>query len=881
MTSEGDDDRPRYAGIPADGIPAESIPAKPQTTAGRLDSELQSLPVADCLSDLVAALQQSLPVVLKAPPGAGKTTGVPPAVLRSGIADEGKMLLVQPRRLAARAAAARLANLLDVKLGEEVGYHVRFDKRASRRTRLIAMTTGVLLRRLNSDPLLEDVGCVLLDEFHERSIEVDLALGMLQRIRTTLRPELKLVVMSATLDPQPIVDFLGEAAAINSEGRAYPVSVQYATALSRDPVDQQVAAVLPDLLEATTGHVLIFLPGIGEIRRTRRTIETMAIAADANLLELYGDLPPKQQDRVLAESSRRKIILATNVAETSITIAGVTGVIDSGQARVMRFDPRVGLPKLLREPISQASAEQRTGRAGRTQPGHCYRLWPAVTHRSRRQRDTPEIERTDLSSAVLMLAAWGERDVQAFPWLTPPPEAAVFAAKKLLRRLDAIDDQGAVTRLGRQMLALPLHPRLARFIVEAERLGVQSDAALAAAMLTERDPFRGSSHSGRSSNSAHRVAHARCDVTNRVERLKAFYAGNPSGVENTSAANQIRRVADQILHASKPSESAHSDEPETDRLQHALLAAYPDRLARRRTTDADRGVMVGGRGVRLDSRSQAREGELFLCIDVDSTGSEALVRSASVVEPEWLPTRMMREVDEPMFDASLKAVVARRRKYFDDLVLSEAPVQCTPGPEVGDLLATHAKAEFDGPFPTKDQALCEFVDRVRFLSTHMPELDLPPLDDQAMEEVLHRLCLARTSIAELESAPWLDHLRGRYDYPQQQLIEKHAPQRMTVPSGNAIAIRYAAGKPPVMAVRIQELFGWKETPRVAGGRVALQLHLLGPNHRPQQITEDLASFWSETYANVRKELRRRYSRHHWPEDPFTAKATRNGLKPRS
>lgn len=836
-------------------------------------SSIDKLPVCECLPEILSALEQSLPVVLKAPPGAGKTTGIPPALLRKGATGDGQVLLVQPRRLAARTAANRLAKLIGGALGQQVGYHVRFDKRCSRNTTLIAMTTGVLLRRLHSDPLLENVSCVLLDEFHERSLEVDLALGMLQRIRSTLRPELKLIVMSATLDPQPIVKFLGDAQAVTSEGREFPVEIRYAKSLSRDRVDDQIAAVLPAALNSTAGHLLVFLPGVGEIRRTRRSIESKGLANGATIFELYGDLPPKQQDAVLEPSTARKIILATNVAETSITIAGVTGVIDSGLARVMRFDPQVGLPKLELEPISQASADQRAGRAGRTEAGVCYRLWPPAAHRARRHRDSPEIERGDFSAALLTLAAWGERDVFEFPWLSPPTADAVANARQLLRRLDAIDDDGGITALGQQMVGLPLHPRLSRLVIEAAHLGVVDDACLAAAMLTERDPFRGATREIAGPHD--------CDISERVERMRAFRDGELSALPNPAAAKQVDRVAEQIRRLTKSIAVVPvSTLPTSDSLKRALLAAYPDRVARRRRSGDLSGVMVGGRGVRLDTQSTCHTGELFLCIDVDGQGTEATVRAASVIEQDWLDRRQIRELEEPFFNPTLGSVVARRRRYFIDLLLSEAPIECKPGPEVAEILAQQARHQLPSILARKHNDIAAFIERVRFLSSSMPELDLPPLDDVAIDEVLQSLCRSRTSIAELQSAPWLDHLRGRYDYRQLQLIEIHAPARMTVPSGNAIAIAYTAGKPPVMEVRIQELFGWTQTPRVAGGRVPVLLHLLGPNHRRQQTTEDLESFWNQTYTHVRKELRRRYPKHHWPEDPLAATATRRGLKPK-
>ena len=839
------------------------------------------LPVNECLPDIVSAIQDSMPVVLKAPPGAGKTTCVPPALLSAGVADAGQIILIQPRRIAARSAASRIAKLVGSSIGDQVGYHVRFDRKVSKQTQVIAMTAGMLLRRLNSDPLLDEVACVILDEFHERSLEMDLSLGMIQRIRTTLRPELKLVVMSATLDPQPIVDFLGKATAVTSEGRAFPVEIRHTKTLSRDPIDQQVTAVLPSVMRSTEGHILVFLPGVGEIRRTEQSIRDQGLGRDANVLSLYGDLPPKQQDAVLAHSDIRKIILATNVAETSITIPGVTGVIDSGQARVMRFDANVGMPALRLEPISQASAEQRAGRAGRTEAGVCWRLWPANTHRSRRERDTPEILRNDFSGAMLGLAGWGERDPSEFPWMTLPKAESVEAAQQLLRGLGAIDEDNSLTEIGKRMGALPLHPRIARFMVDAAGRGIAAEASLAAALLTERDPFRTTNQptgtirgkQPRSDNQALTLS----DVTDRVEKLQAFAAGANVPI-NVGAAKQIQRVAKQLQRLVE-NQANSIDEPWDIALMRSLLSAYPDRVAKRRKPGGDRGLMVGGRGVKLDRRSLVKSSELFLCVDVDSKRSEALVRMASAVQSDWLDDRLIRVVDEPFFNPTAKSVVARRRRYFDDLLLSESPIECKPGPTVADLLFQHAKQDIARLFPAKDKDIGNFIGRVRFLTTNYSDLELPDLDDAGLNEVLRTLCQSRTSIDQLRSAPWLDHLRGRYDYQQLQDIERHAPASMKVPSGNTIRIQYVDGR-PIMEVRLQELFGWKETPRLAGGNVPLQLHLLGPNRRPQQITEDLANFWASTYTQVRKDLRRRYPKHHWPEDPIGARATRNGLKPR-
>jgi ATP-dependent helicase HrpB len=650
-------------------------------------------------------------------------------------------------------------------------------------------------------------------------------------------------------------------------------------------VEESVVALLPEALRETAGHLLVFLPGVGEIRRTGKAIRNRGLDRGVEVLELYGDLSPADQDRVVAPSESRKIVLATNVAETSVTIPGVTGVIDSGQARVLRYDPQVGLPRLEVEAISRASADQRSGRAGRTAPGICWRLWPAAVGRSRPQRDDPEIVRGDFSGAALTLISWGERDLDAFPWLTPPRSESVTAATELLERLGAITPDRSLTETGAAMNRLPLHPRLARFLIEAVRRDVAREASLAAALLTERDPFRPSGGNAGDAGGGTVVAMGECDLTERVERLERYREGErPVGVA-AAAARNVLRVADRLWHECQRlpafDESVGGGD-RSERLRQCLLRAYPDRLARRRSPRSDRGRMIGGRGVQLRPESFVRRSELFLCIDIGSaTGrGDATVRIASAIEPQWLEEDRIREVSEPFFHPTRRAVVKRRRRYVDDLVLDESPVPCEPDEATAALLHAEALRRWDEVFPADDAAVQGFVARVAFLREHAPELALDPLDRGALEQVLRSLCWGCTSLAELRRTAWLEHLKARYDYEQHRLIDREAPPRVTVPSGNTIAVRYAAGKPPVMEVRIQELFGWRETPRVAKGRVAIRLHLLGPNGRPQQITDDLENFWNRTYHEVRKELRGRYPKHHWPEDPLEAQATRNGLKPK-
>ncbi|TWU38745.1 ATP-dependent RNA helicase HrpB [Novipirellula aureliae] len=841
--------------------------------------DTNDLPVAACLPEILRAASSSHPVVLKAPPGAGKTTLVPLALLHNDTVTEGQILLIQPRRIAARAAASRLSHLNGTPLGKTIGYHVRFDRCASSDTKVLVLTTGMLLRRLTIDPLLENVGCVILDEFHERSSELDLALGMIERIRSTLREELKVIVMSATLEPEPIVEFFRRsgtlAIAIESAGRSYPVDIHYASSLSRQPIDRQVLDVLPNVLEQTAGHVLIFLPGVGEIKRVHRAIQNLQISPEYDVFDLYGDLTASAQDEVIRPSQRRKVILSTNVAETSVTIPGVTAVIDSGLSRMMTFRPQIGLPSLRRVPISQASADQRAGRAGRTEPGICCRLWPKAAHHSRRENDLPEIQRADFSRAAMMLSAWGERETLDFPWLTPPSQASIDQSKKLLQRMDAINDQCQLTATGQRMVALPLHPRIARFLIAANDCGLPlRSAALAAALMTERSPF-----SNRSQVPG---------LIDQIAAMSRFVDGDRSLEVSTSAAKQMERVSNQLIRTmGTKSLAEHASDPHLDHganrslLSRALLAAFPDRVARRRDENREKAVMVGGRGVRLRGEALTSDANLFVCIDVDDKGVDADVRTAIAIQQDWLSDHLLQVNQEYEFDPSRESVIARRREYYDDLMLSESPIQCKPSDAVAQQLFDASRGRCSELVRGQNRDAEMFLTRSRLLAKWMPELKLPMLDDDAISEVLKELCRTRTSIAELRSAPWLAMMKAKFDYSQQQQLERFAPERLVVPSGNSIRIEYHEEKPPTMRVKLQELFGWTETPTIAGGRVKIQLHLLGPNRRPQQITDDLASFWKNTYQTVRKDLRSRYPKHDWPVDPLSAKATHNGLKPRT
>ena len=850
-------------------------------------TRLDPLPIDEVLSDVTAALGRAPNLVLRAPTGAGKTTRVAPALLDAGAVD-GAVLLLEPRRMAARAAARRIAAERGVALGgDAIGYHVRFDRKATARTRVVSMTYGIFLRRLQEDPFLEGVGAVLFDEIHERSLDADLALAMARKTQLDARPELRLVAMSATLDAAPLARFLGDATVVTSEGRSYPVAIRHLASPGDREMDRAVATAVAAALAESTGDVLVFLPGVGEIRRAAAALSALVERERLVVMELYGDLPAEEQDAVLRRADRRKIVLSTNVAESSVTIENVTAVVDTGLVRVLRFDPGVGLDRLEISRISRASAEQRTGRAGRTAPGICLRLWSEHDDRALRSSQEPEVERVDLSRAVLELRAWGEPEAKRFAWFEAPPVAALESAESLLADLGATDERG-LTGTGRLLAALPLPPRIGRLLVEAARLGCLERAALAAAILTERDPLR----RRRDAAPLRATTAYESDLLERVLLLERFAAAPARGPQawpdlNVAAAQAVLRVArdlQRILRDAAPPAGSASGPPE-ERFLRALLAAFPDRVARRRERGSDRAVMVGGRGLRLGAESVVHTAELFVCIDVAGgrrgERAESLVRQASGIEESWLADTMLHTGSDVAFDEKLERVTGTVRRTYRDLPLSEKSVT-PPLEQASALLAVHAAAAPSRALDLDDEDAQGFLARVGSLSVWMPELALPTFDDEALAEVAREVAQGRRSFEEMRRVPLRDVLEARLSHRQRSALREHAPDSLTVPSGNHIRLRYESGRPPVLAARIQELFGMRETPRVAGGRVPVVVHLLAPNGRPQQVTDDLASFWRTTYGEVRKELRARYPKHSWPEDPLTAPPQRRpGRSPRS
>ena len=835
-----------------------------------------SLPIDEILPRIVQSISHAPNLVLKAPTGAGKTVRVAPALLGCE-AIRGQVVLLEPRRVAARAAARRIAFERGATLGDEIGYHVRFDRKAGSSTRLVAMTYGIFLQQLKDDPLAEHVGAVVFDEFHERSLDADLALALCRKVQREVRDDLRIVVMSATLDATPVARFLGDAPVVESTGRAYPVEIRHRAIDDPRSADRAVVAAVTDVLSETTGDVLVFLPGIGEIRRTHAALEEKIADRhrfpDIEIAELYGDLPAEQQDAVLRRGKKQRVVLATNVAESSVTIENISAVVDGGLARVMRFDPRVGVDRLEVARISRASADQRAGRAGRTGPGVCIRLWSAHDDRALRPSEEPEVRRVDLARALLDLRAWGEPDPAVFDWFEAPEPAALDAAASVLEMLGCVRG-GRLTEEGRALSRLPLPPRIGRLLVGARRLGVVRMAAIAAALLTERDPFR----TGRADASARRPVSAHeSDVLERVVAIERFSRSPGSAPDlNAGAARSVIRIAQDLerLVRSDGGTSAASQDAEEHFLR-ALVAAFPDRIARRRAPGSDRALMVGGRGVRLASESVVASAELFVCVAVDAgrrgERAESLVRQASAIEREWLPRENVTRRIALEFDAQTETVTARALTLYQDLVLDEKPAAASRE-AAGEVLADHAASDPARALDLAAPETARWLGRARFVAESMPELGLPAFDDDVLGRVAREVAAGRRSFDEMRRAPVLDALRAQLTFEQLRAIDRHAPERIKVPSGSAIAVEYEPGRAPVVSVRIQEVFGMTETPRVAGGRVAIVMHLLAPNRRPEQVTDDLASFWRTTYADVRRELRARYPKHSWPEDPLTAEA---------
>jgi ATP-dependent helicase HrpB len=811
---------------------------------------------------------------------------VPAAILDAGLAGDRDVVVLEPRRIAARAAAQFVAEERGGRVGEEVGYRVRFEQRGGPSTRLWFVTEGILGRQLTRDPFLEGVGVVVLDEFHERHLQGDVALAVVRELQETVRPDLKLVVMSATLDVGPLSVYLGDCPVLTAHGREHPVRIDYDTMPDPRPLAARVAGALRRLVQNgdDRGDVLVFLPGAAEIRRAAVAIESIAAEHDVDVVSLYGDLPLDAQQRVMQRGTRRRVVLSTNVAETSLTIEGVTAVIDSGLARMSRFDDRHGINTLRVAPISRASAEQRAGRAGRLAPGRCLRLWTQGEHQGRREREVPEVLRLDLSGVLLELRAWGLQRPEGLRWLDPPPGGAVQRAEHLLDSLTALHDRG-LTDTGRRMLALSVPPRLARMLVEAERRGCVEEAALLAALASERDILLERRERTGTAPAAKPRASEDSDLELRAELFEqAKQHGFGSGMcqalgldrRSVRAVERARRQVFRVLSA----EGSGANACDGEAARRCVLAGFADRVVRRRAPGAARGVMVGGTGVVLDESSVVRDAELFVAVELDRGGRgerrEARVRVASAVCREWLeelfPDSLRRESDL-VFDEDRELVVERVRELYQDLVLKESLRFEVDRRRAGAVLEEAAACDPELAVAA-GEAERRLLARIEFLSRNLPELDLPADSSAVLAGAVRSLCRARRSFAELRQADLGAALRRQLTAEQRRALDHEAPAQYQLPTGGTVPVRYERGRPPAFAARIQEVFGLRSTPRLARGRVPLLIELLAPNQRPVQVTDDLENFWRHTYAEVRKQLRGRYPKHAWPEDPTTAQPRR-------
>ncbi|WP_342381460.1 ATP-dependent helicase HrpB [Myxococcus stipitatus] len=837
-----------------------------------------ALPIDPLLPEIVSTLRGSRSLVLEAPPGAGKTTRVPRALLEAGLGEGKEIVVLQPRRLPTRLAAQRVSEEIGEHVGESVGYQVRFEDVRSAKTRLSFVTEGVLGRRLLSDPTLRDVGIVVLDEFHERHLSADISLALLRRLQETRRPDLKLVVMSATLEAEPVRAYLGGCPSLRSQGRRFDVSVEYLPTPDERHLDQQVLSGIKRLFaQGMDGDVLVFLPGAGEIRRTRDACAEFAERHGTDVLPLHGDLSPAEQDRAVRRSSRRKIILSTNVAETSVTIDGVAVVIDTGLARVASHSPWSGLPTLKLSKVSRASAIQRAGRAGRTRAGHCLRLYTQHDFDGRPDQEAPEIRRMDMAETVLSLRASGVTDLGAFPFFEPPPAASLDAAETLLRRLGAVDAQGRVTQVGQRLLRFPVHPRQARVIVEGEQRGVGADAATLAALMGERDIRREARANLGSGGRAAAVVSGPSDLLELLERFReAERSGFSSGRLNSlsleqGAVQSVDRVQKQLRRAVRnQGEQPQRAEDREQALMLSALAGYPDRVARRRRPRAPELLLFGGGTASLSEMSVVQDADLMVAVDAEERpGRGAVVRLASAVEPEWLLDlypETLEEVDTLQWNAEARRVERLTRLSYGNLVLEETRTPAPASEQTARVLVEAALAAGPGRFADPD-ALEQWRTRVALLAQAFPEAKFPTVDDAFLRDALASLCSDARSFKDLEGVSLLDALYARLTSEQQRLLAAHAPERVTLPGGRGVKVNYEPGKPPWVESRLQDFFGMAQGPSVCAGRVPLVLHLLAPNMRAVQVTTDLAGFWERHYPALRKELGRKYPRHSWPEDP--------------
>ncbi|MFD0711448.1 ATP-dependent helicase HrpB [Paenibacillus sp. GCM10027626] len=830
---------------------------------------MERLPIESVLPELQERLTEHNNIVLVAAPGAGKTTKVPLALLDAPWLAGQRILMLEPRRIAARSAARFMAASLGEQPGETVGYRVRMDTKVGPSTRIEVITEGVLTRLLQADPALEGVGLLIFDEFHERHLHSDLGLALALQSQLLLREDLRLLVMSATLDAAPVAELLGGASVVVSEGRQFPVVTHYAAQSANAEIEELAARTIEAALKEHEGDILVFLPGAGEIRRLERLLAAKNLPSAVRIAPLYGQLSPAAQDQAISgcEREARKVVLATSIAESSVTVKGVRIVIDCGLSRVSRFSPRTGMSRLETEPVSLASADQRRGRAGREAPGVCYRLWSEQEHRRLKAHSEPEIAGADLAPLALELAAWGVQDPGELQWLDQPPQAAYGQALELLRQLGAIKGPAAqLTEHGKAMAALGMHPRLAHMVLRAIPLGYGTEACELAALLSDRDLFRGSE--------ARNV-----DMRLRLERLQQLSGSRAADAEDAG----WRRVAAEAQEWMRAAgvKRARDKQAAAECCGLLLALAYPDRIAQRRSDG--RFLLRNGRGAHIAELQPLSAVSYIVAAELEDAGTDSRIRLAAplaLAELKQYCADQCVEEAEIVWDDSACAVRARQRIRIGAIVLQEGPLHNADPDAIAQALLAAISARGAGMLPwTKSSRQLQ----ARMMLMHHYNPEWPDVSDvtlaAAAEEWLAPYIGGMRTQADLDRLNLVMILENRLSWQEREQLEREVPTHIVVPSGSKIAVDYSNPELPVLAVRLQEVFGWSETPRIAGGKLPITLHLLSPAQRPVQVTSDLASFWANAYFEVKKDLKGRYPKHYWPDNPLEAVATRRA-KPR-
>jgi ATP-dependent helicase HrpB len=843
-----------------------------------------SLPIHELRDAFRETLTSHSRVILQAPTGSGKSTQIPQFILDDHLAGTGEILVLQPRRLPTRMLAQRVASERRQHLGDEVGYQIRMDRVASERTRIRFITEGILLRMMLSDPFLEGVGCIVFDEFHERHLHGDISLARAVALQDDLRPDLKLVVMSATLDTKTLENYLAPCRVLQSDGRMFPVDIRYLSSTRAEvPIWDMAARAFEEYAGSQSGDVLVFMPGSYEINRTIEALSHSSAAKGCVILPLHGELPPDIQDAAVNPNARRKIIVSTNVAETSLTIDGVRWVIDSGLARIARFDPYRGINTLYVEQISRAASDQRAGRAGRTAAGTCIRLWTERDHDQRAPRELPEIRRLDLAEVLLNLKAAGFNDPSTFRWIEPPDPKALDNAVRLLSDLAALESDGSLSETGRRMLPFPVHPRYAKLLLTAADLSCVPDAAAIAA-LTQGRPLlqRGLPRDVERLRDSTLGEETQSDLLYQLRALRFaeqhrfdISTLRPLGI-HAGAAREASALAKQFLQlASNEGLSTGKTTNSTQSIPRCLLAAFPDQVGIRNDPNIRRCHLVHNRRGTLSKESSVEPTGLFIASEIRETETraadrEVLLGMVTLIEEEWLremfPGHLM-ETTQALFDSTQRRVIARRETRFIDLTLRSKDSDAVPENEAARLLAIEVES---GRCVMKawDDAVEAWIQRVNLAADQFPEWQIPAITPEDRTALIEQICFGATSYREIKERDVWPTLRTWLSAAQNHTMEQLFPERLEMPNGRKFKIQYSGPNTPSVAVRIQDLFGVKGELRIANNRIPLVIQVLAPSQRPIQITRDLTTFWRESYPKIRAELSRKYPKHDWRENPL-------------